>query len=67
MFLYDNVRNNRHGLWSEKRQSGASAVYVLKLVDLQNNVVVQEKTFHDWNKYSQFYQQMLMMIQSAPY
>ena len=65
-FLYDNVRNTRHGLRSEKRQYGASTAYVLQLVNMQTNGVIQEKVFYNWNEYSQWYQQMLMMLQSAP-
>jgi hypothetical protein len=65
-FLYDNVRNTRHGIRSEKRQHGASTVFVLALVDMRNNAVLRETTFHDWNQYSQHYQQMLMMLQSVP-
>jgi len=64
-FLYDNVRNARHGLHSEKRQDGASTVYVLALVDLRNNTVVKEETFRDWNQYSQRYQTALLMLQMA--
>jgi hypothetical protein len=33
---------------------------------MRSNAVLQETTFHDWNQYSQRYQQMLMMLQSVP-
>jgi hypothetical protein len=65
-FLYDNVRNRRHGLRSEKRQYGGSAAYILQLVDMQTNGVIQEKVFYNWSEYSQWYQQMVLMLQSAP-
>lgn len=65
-FLYDNIRNTRHGIRSEKRQQGSSTVFVLQLVDMQTNGVIQEKTFYNWNQYSQWYQQMMVMLQAVP-
>jgi hypothetical protein len=65
-FLYDDIRNAQHGVHSDKRSYGGSIVYVLQLVNMNTGNVIQEKTFNDWNSYSQWYQQSLLMLQSAP-
>jgi hypothetical protein len=65
-FLYDNVRNERHGLSSERLMENGRPVYVLRLVNLQLNRVDQEKKFYAWDQYSSFYQKMLVMLQNAP-
>ncbi|WP_315834087.1 hypothetical protein [Bradyrhizobium prioriisuperbiae] len=65
-FLYDNVRNARFGLHSAKRSEGGRSVFVLQLVNLQTNAIDKEKIFHSWQEYSNWYQQMHMMLQNAP-
>lgn len=65
-FLYDDVRNARFGLHSEKRAEGGRNVFVLQLVNFQTNTIDKEKTFYNWQEYSNWYQQMHMMLQHAP-
>ena len=65
-FLYDNIRNERHGLWSERHVEAGRPVYVLKLVNLQLKRVEQERKFHNWQDYSTWYQQMQLVLQNAP-
>ena len=65
-FLYDDVRNARFGLHSERRNEGGRSLYVLQLVNMRTNQVDQEKTFHSWREYSNWYQQMYLMLQNSP-
>jgi hypothetical protein len=65
-FLYDDVRNARFMLHSEKRLQGGRPVFVLQLINTRTNTVDKEQTLRSWQEYSSWYQQMVVLLRSAP-
>jgi hypothetical protein len=65
-FLYEDVRNARFALHSEKRSQAGQIVYVLQLLNAQTGAVAQEKLFYNWQEYSNWYRQMHLMLQFGP-
>jgi hypothetical protein len=65
-FLYQDARSpsGRFFAHSERRNDSRTGgiVFVLQLIDLSQNTVVQEEVFQDWNTYSQRYDMLTSVI-----
>jgi hypothetical protein len=64
--LYEDIRNSRFGLHSERRDEGGRSLFVLQLVNMQTNQIDKEKTFYNWQEYSNWYHQTYFMLQNSP-